>query len=136
MSVVDRQSIIQITSSIQIENAQKKQRPEILSKLKPKVEAFVSETVTLKQSEAEVNMSKLVKFIRKQEALKKTIKDIKEKNTTIKATTEDIDKKLDQIAPAAEALEHAPLDAVSLTHSQLFRPRLLRNSERPRHHMP
>lgn len=61
----------------------------------------------------EHNLSKYVRFVRKQDELEKTISAIKSKNAQIKEKTEQIEKQVEQMAPAAEALNSEKLDGVT-----------------------
>lgn len=87
-------------------------RPEVLTKLKPMVEGYVSDQVYLGRSEMEHNLSKYVRFVRRQDELEKTISAIKTKNAQIKEKTEQIEKQVEQMAPAVEALNMEKLDGV------------------------
>ncbi|TNV78741.1 hypothetical protein FGO68_gene5969 [Halteria grandinella] len=110
MTPEQRDIIIQKT----IEAEQGKVRPEVLTKLKPMVEGYVSDQVYLGRSEMEHNLSKYVRFVRRQDELEKTISAIKTKNAQIKEKTEQIEKQVEQMAPAVEALNMEKLDGDSV----------------------
>ena len=80
MSIFDRQSIVNISSSINLENKQKKEKPELLAKLKPLVEQMTIDEIAIKQSEAENNLQKYIVFQKKNEKLEIAVKNIKDKN--------------------------------------------------------
>lgn len=84
MSNDQRVSMLVLNSQMKLEKQNEAKKPEIITKLKPKVESIIQECVVMNKSEAEITLQKLEKLNKKNEDIQRSLAEVKLKNEEIK----------------------------------------------------